>query len=358
MASISPAPLNTPNSRTLVALTRPRPSSSSRYCQRYPTRGPAFRLTMAKTVPSRTRRYRAIPIGSPASPASPSNTGRPPGEETSVSALPSLAIRNTRNRRRRRSVRTAMSVAWPCSISPYSTSTLLGRSMPASVCRPLPSKPKTTSAPLGAGALFVPRIKLRSGTDAWIQTAGSSGSSDTGAVARVGRTSTGTWAGEQAAQNIATTTEPSRVSVRTVSFSDFMGGRPWVDALAAFHRAAVGVGPTRHRYEFPVVGTIFQRQVQNTVRAVIASDAVRSRVFKFEEALAAGTDHKGLRAVRVGLASGVLRRKALIEVIVALQNDIDVLDDQEVNPGFDASFLAVTAGRAGKVRLVPVGDRT
>src|SRR5437867_3531317 len=87
MASISRTPLNTPNSRTFVALTRPRPSSSSRYCQRYPTRGPAFRLTMAKTVPSRTRRYRAIPIGSPASPASPSNTGRPPGEETSVSAL-------------------------------------------------------------------------------------------------------------------------------------------------------------------------------------------------------------------------------------------------------------------------------
>src|SRR5205823_2837429 len=102
---------------------------------------------------------------------------------------------------------------------------------------------------------------------------------------------------------------------------------------------------------------IFQRQVQNTVRAVIASDAVRSRVFKFEEALAAGTDHKGLRAVRVGLASGVLRRKALIEVIVALQNDIDVPGNQEVNPGFDTGLLAVTAGRAGKVRLVPVGDR-
>src|SRR2546426_810250 len=225
MASISPAPLNTPNSRTFVALTRPRPSSSSRYCQRYPTRGPAFRLTMAKTVPSRGRRYRASPIGSPASPASPSNAGRPPAEETSVSALPSPAIRNTRSRRRRRSVRTAMSVAWPCSISPYSTSTLLGRSMPASVCRTLPSNPKATSAPLGAGALFVPRIRLRSGTDAWIQTAGSSGSSDTDAVARAGRTSTGTWAGEQAAQNIAPRTEPSRVSVRTVSFCARRRGR-------------------------------------------------------------------------------------------------------------------------------------
>ena len=88
------------------------------------------------------------------------------------------------------------------------------------------------------------------------------------------------------------------------------------------------------------------------------SDAVRSRVFKFEQALAAGTDHKGLRAVRIGLARGILRRKALIEVIVGLQNDIDVLGNQEVDPGFDASFLAVTAGRAGKVRLVPVGDRT
>ena len=118
-----------------------------------------------------------------------------------------------------------MSVAWPCSISPYSTSTLLGRSMPASVCRTLPSNPKTTSAPLGAGALFVPRIRLRSGTDAWIQTAGSSGSSDTDAVARAGRTSTGTWAGEQAAQSIATATEPSRVSVRTGSFCARRRGR-------------------------------------------------------------------------------------------------------------------------------------
>src|SRR2546426_1846864 len=135
VASISPAPLNTPNSRTFVALTRPRPSSSSRYCQRYPTRGPAFRLTMAKTVPSRGRRYRAIPIGSPASPASPSNAGRPPAEETSVSALPSLAIRNTRNRRRKRSVRTAMSVAWPCSISPVLDVHIVGP-IDASQCLP------------------------------------------------------------------------------------------------------------------------------------------------------------------------------------------------------------------------------
>src|SRR2546425_3480161 len=122
--------------------------------------------------------------------------------------------------------------------------------MPASVCRTLPSNPKTTSAPLGAGALFVPRIRLRSGTDAWIQTAGSSGSSDTDAVARAGRTSTGTWAGEQAAQNIATTTEPSRVSVRTGSSSDFTGCSSRVDALAAFHRAAVGVGSTATRTNF------------------------------------------------------------------------------------------------------------
>src|SRR3989449_1820987 len=57
----------------------------------------------------------------------------------------------------------------------------------------------------------------------------SSGSSDTGAVARAGRTSTGTWAGEQAAQNIATTTEPSRVSVRTVSFCARRRGR-WARA--------------------------------------------------------------------------------------------------------------------------------
>src|SRR3989442_1766434 len=44
-------------------------------------------------------------------------------------------------------------------------------------------------------------------------------------------------------------------------------------------------------------------------------------------------------------------------MIVSLQNNIDVLGNQEINPGFDTGFLGVT-GPTGKVRLVPEGDRT
>ena len=50
--------------------------------------------------------------------------------------------------------------------------------------------------------------------------------------------------------------------------------------LAAVHRAAIGIRPTGYRYELPVVGTILKRQLQNAVRAVVASDAVGGRVFK------------------------------------------------------------------------------
>src|SRR5206468_1736631 len=71
---------------------------------------------------------------------------------------------------------------------------------------------------------------------------------------------------------------------------------------------------------------------------------------------ASGPDHKGLRAVRVGLTGGVLRREALIEVVVALQDDVDVLGHEELDPGLDAGLRAVLAD-AGEVRLVPVGDR-
>src|SRR5205823_1347567 len=114
----------------------------------------------------------------------------------------------------------------------------------------------------------------------------------------------------------------------------------------------------RDRDKFPVVRTLLQRQLQNAVRAGIASHAVGSRVLKAVEADAAGPDHKGLRAIRGGLASGVLRGETLIKVIVALQNNIDVPGNQEINPWLYAGFLAVATGRAGKVRLVPVGDRT
>jgi hypothetical protein len=45
------------------------------------------------------------------------------------------------------------------------------------------------------------------------------------------------------------------------------------------------------------------------------------------EIFAARADHKGLRASRVGLGSGVLRREALIKMIVGLQNDVDLPGD-------------------------------
>src|SRR2546427_10474206 len=44
-------------------------------------------------------------------------------------------------------------------------------------------------------------------------------------------------------------------------------------------------------------------------------------------------------------------------MIVALQNNIDVLGNQEINPGFDTGFRAMM-GSAGEGRLVPVRDRT
>src|SRR5262245_14003942 len=97
--------------------------------------------------------------------------------------------------------------------------------------------------------------------------------------------------------------------------------------LAATHRAAIGIRPVGDRYELPVVGALFERQLKNTIGGVIASHAVESRASKGMEILAARADHKGLRAPRVGLASGVLRREALIEMIVGLQNDIDLPGD-------------------------------
>src|SRR5439155_228706 len=126
--------------------------------------------------------------------------------------------------------------------------------------------------------------------------------------------------------------------------------------LAAGHRAAVGIHPARDRYELPVVGALFERQLENTVGAVIASHAVGSRASKGVEIFAARADHKGLRALRVGLASGVLRREALIEMIVGLQNDVDVLGHQELHPRFDTLFRSMMA-MAGEVRLMPVGER-
>src|SRR5262249_42933062 len=57
-----------------------------------------------------------------------------------------------------------------------------------------------------------------------------------------------------------------------------------------------------------------------------------------------------------GLACGVLRGKALIKMIVALQDDIDAVGDQKINPGFDALFRGMKL--ATEVRLVPVGDDT
>src|SRR5437899_12711672 len=105
------------------------------------------------------------------------------------------------------------------------------------------------------------------------------------------------------------------------------GGCP----LAAIHRAAVGIRPTRYRHELPVVGTIFKRQLKNAVRAVVASHAVGSRVSKAVEALAASADHKGLWAIRVGPAGGVLRCEALINMIGTLQNTTDVLGHTETN---------------------------
>src|SRR5213594_2433503 len=40
-------------------------------------------------------------------------------------------------------------------------------------------------------------------------------------------------------------------------------GASW--QLAALHRAAVRIRPARDRYEFPVVGSVFERQLKNTV---------------------------------------------------------------------------------------------
>ena len=57
--------------------------------------------------------------------------------------------------------------------------------------------------------------------------------------------------------------------------------------LAATHRAAIGIRSTLDRYEFPLVGTLPQRQLQYTVRAVIVSLAVGRRLFEDVKALAA-----------------------------------------------------------------------
>src|SRR5205809_776786 len=131
---------------------------------------------------------------------------------------------------------------------------------------------------------------------------------------------------------------------------------PLVAALAATHRAAVGIRLALDRYEFPVVRALPQRQLQNTVRAVIARLAVGRPVPELVKALAASPDDEGLRAVRVGLASGVLRSKPLIKVIVGLQNDIDVVGNQELHPGFYSHFRRVSAD-AGEVCLMPEGNR-
>src|SRR2546427_3167793 len=56
-------------------------------------------------------------------------------------------------------------------------------------------------------------------------------------------------------------------------------------------------------------------------------------------------------------SGGVLRCEALINMIVTLQNNIDVLGNQEINPRSDTGFRAML-GSAGEVWLVPVRDRT
>src|SRR5262245_42978664 len=125
--------------------------------------------------------------------------------------------------------------------------------------------------------------------------------------------------------------------------------------LPATHRAAIGIRPAGDRYELPVVGVLFERQLKNTIGAVIASHAVWSRSSKGMEIFAARADYKGLRSPRVGLPCGVLRRKALIEMIVGLQNDVDLSGDEELDPRLDTLLGAVLA-RTGEVRLMPVGE--
>src|SRR5439155_92214 len=112
----------------------------------------------------------------------------------------------------------------------------------------------------------------------------------------------------------------------------------------------------RDRYESPVVGPVPESQLQHTVRAAIASHTVGRDAFEVVMVHTASPDHESLRAIRVGLASGVLRFEALIKMVVTLQDEIDVLGNQKVDPGLDTLFRAVLA-RAGEVRLVPVGDR-
>src|SRR5687768_1078582 len=81
-----------------------------------------------------------------------------------------------------------MSMVRPPKANPYSTSMLLGRSMPVTSCRSAPSSPKTATPPSGAATLIVPSTRLCSGAVGWTQMAGSSGSWASVAVARAGVT--------------------------------------------------------------------------------------------------------------------------------------------------------------------------
>src|SRR4051794_8327041 len=90
-------------------------------------------------------------------------------------------------------------------------------------------------------------------------------------------------------------------------------------------RAAAGIVEflTGHRKEFPVVAPRLQRQFQDTVRGVAAYLAVRCHPLELVDAAAAGADDElADPALRIHFPFVILRRKSLVIVIVAAEDDI------------------------------------
>src|SRR5690606_3453026 len=127
--------------------------------------------------------------------------------------------------------------------------------------------------------------------------------------------------------------------------------RPWgspARRLALVAHRAVG------RDEGPAVGVLVQLELQHAGGAVDPALAVGLDAVERAQVRAAGADHELADAVGVGVAVGVLRREALVVVVVAGEREVDA---RLVSHPPELAQVAVAAVRPGaEAGMVPVRD--
>ena len=118
-------------------------------------------------------------------------------------------------------------------------------------------------------------------------------------------------------------------------------------------RAAVEHGSAR-RAEGPVVASVMKRQEQHAEVVVVDRLHVRLRGAHFKQRLPAAADDELADAFAGGDLRGILRREALVHMVVAVEDDVGVRRVEGVPEGRHAR--AVADPSRAEARVVPVGE--